>query len=297
MDELHPAYDFFTPGPLPGYACNPNNINGWIEADVPLLGKLGKEQMVALVMDVEEGLAVLFSDDEDSVDDDSEVPEGDEEVWEMNKEWLMAPVTPSSMPAVPPPGSYEVGGPSSVAAEGQSFTLLAPGFPVPPTVIEDLCTRIGNLEYGHGQLAKKVIKVSDTKEADGIAIGINVWVKLLEEENLFTPTTDSCASNLTPIDCMERVSCESLSSSHPEGKIPTTYSKVVGKIVRWLDDEIPRNRILTLRMDLLGVSRFPRWVEANVQPMAMKKTSFLEMESSGSKVVNIPGSSRIRIRY
>ncbi|GKB35227.1 hypothetical protein Tco_0880169 [Tanacetum coccineum] len=39
----HPAYDFFAPGPLPGYAGNPNNNNGWIKADVPLLGELGTE--------------------------------------------------------------------------------------------------------------------------------------------------------------------------------------------------------------------------------------------------------------
>ncbi|GJV02315.1 hypothetical protein Tco_1335884, partial [Tanacetum coccineum] len=31
--EPHPAYDFFAPGPLPGYAGNPNNNNGWLEAD------------------------------------------------------------------------------------------------------------------------------------------------------------------------------------------------------------------------------------------------------------------------
>ncbi|GJX03675.1 hypothetical protein Tco_0189591 [Tanacetum coccineum] len=55
-----------------------------------------------------------------------------------------------------------------------------------------------------------------------------------------------------------------------------------GKMVRWLDEEIPRNRILTLRRDLLGVARFLRWVEAKM------KTSFPEMESSGSIVVNIP---------
>ncbi|GKB76928.1 hypothetical protein Tco_0943823 [Tanacetum coccineum] len=36
------------------------------------------------------------------------------------------------------------------------------------------------------------------------------------------------------------------------------------KMVRWLDDEIPRNQIPTLRGDLLGVARFPRWVEAKV---------------------------------
>ncbi|GKC63643.1 hypothetical protein Tco_1096241 [Tanacetum coccineum] len=115
MDEPHPAYDFFAPGPLPGYAGNPNNMNGWIEVDVPLLGKLGEmgeplgtkvdepivdpmidgiaepivkveEQIVALVVDMEENLAVLFGDDDESGDDDSEGPEDDEEVWEVYEE-------------------------------------------------------------------------------------------------------------------------------------------------------------------------------------------------------------------
>ncbi|GKD99516.1 hypothetical protein Tco_1387500, partial [Tanacetum coccineum] len=36
MDEPHPAYDFFAPRPLLRYAGNLNNMNGWIEADVPL---------------------------------------------------------------------------------------------------------------------------------------------------------------------------------------------------------------------------------------------------------------------
>ncbi|GKE92245.1 hypothetical protein Tco_1573340 [Tanacetum coccineum] len=111
MDEPEPqhAYDFFAPGPLPSYAGNPNNTNGWIEADVPLLGELDEigeplgaevdepmvdpmidelaesiaeveEQMVALGMDMEENLAVLFGDDDDPSDDEFEGPEGDEEV-------------------------------------------------------------------------------------------------------------------------------------------------------------------------------------------------------------------------
>ncbi|GJY99597.1 hypothetical protein Tco_0517027 [Tanacetum coccineum] len=75
------------------------------------------------------------------------------------------------MPFVPPLSTYEVRGPSTAAAEGLSFTLLAPGFPVPPSVIEDLSTRMGNLEYRHGQLVKKVIQVSDAGVADGITIG------------------------------------------------------------------------------------------------------------------------------
>ncbi|GJZ84165.1 hypothetical protein Tco_0649504 [Tanacetum coccineum] len=190
--ELHLAYDFFAPGPLPGYAGNPNNNNnGWIEADLPLLGELGavaeepmvgplddeiakpiveaEEQVIALVIDMDEDIAMLFGDD-DFGDDDSEGFD-EEEVWEVNEEWLMAPITPPLMPVVPPPSIYEVGGPSTAAAEGQSFPLLAPGLPVPPNVIKDLITRMGNLEYGHGQLMKKVIQVSDAEVADGITIG------------------------------------------------------------------------------------------------------------------------------
>nr|GEY69794.1 hypothetical protein [Tanacetum cinerariifolium] len=43
-----------------------------------------------------------------------------------------------------------------------------------------------------------------------------------------------------------------------------TYPKVMEKMVRWLDDKIPRSQIPTLRKDLLGVARFPRWMEAKV---------------------------------
>ncbi|GJU33913.1 hypothetical protein Tco_1182267 [Tanacetum coccineum] len=38
-------------------------------------------------------------------------------------------------------------------------------------MIEDLSTRMGNLEYGHGQLVKKVIQLSDAEVMDGITIG------------------------------------------------------------------------------------------------------------------------------
>nr|GEX26101.1 protein phosphatase 2C 16-like [Tanacetum cinerariifolium] len=146
--ESHPAYDFFAPGPLPGYAGNPNNNNGWIKADVPLLGELGAEadepMMIAPVIDAEEDITMLFRDDDFS-DDDSEGDEeeevwemiapvidaeeditmlfrdddfsdddfeGDEEeeVWEVNEEWLMALITQPPMPAVQPPSVYEVGG-------------------------------------------------------------------------------------------------------------------------------------------------------------------------------------------
>ncbi|GJV07535.1 hypothetical protein Tco_1345191 [Tanacetum coccineum] len=117
--------------------------------------------MVAPVMDMEEDLAMLFGVEDDSSDDDFEGLEGDEEVWEMEEEWLMAPITPPPMSVMPSPSIYKVGGSSTAAAEGYSLTLLAPGVPVPLSVIEDLCTRMGNLEYGHGLLVKKVMTVSD----------------------------------------------------------------------------------------------------------------------------------------
>ncbi|GKC38102.1 hypothetical protein Tco_1050486 [Tanacetum coccineum] len=118
---------------------------------------------------MDEDIAMLFGDD-DFEDGDSEGFDK-EESWEVNEEWLMAPITPPSMPAVPPSSVYEVEGPSTAAVEGQSFPLSAPGLPIPPSVIKDLSTRLGNLEYGHGQLVKKVIKVSDAEVVAGVTIG------------------------------------------------------------------------------------------------------------------------------
>ncbi|GKA66513.1 hypothetical protein Tco_0766321 [Tanacetum coccineum] len=156
VDELepHPAYDFFTPGPLPRYAGNPNNHNRWLKADAYLLRELEamvdepmvvpaieevakpvaeveeeqviasvvdmeEEQIDALVIDMEEDLAALFGDDE--FEDDASDGFQEEEVWEVNKEWLMAPTTHPSMLAVPPPSVYKVGGPYTAAAEGPSL--------------------------------------------------------------------------------------------------------------------------------------------------------------------------------
>ncbi|GKB15974.1 hypothetical protein Tco_0849897 [Tanacetum coccineum] len=186
-----PSLRFLRTWTLPRYVGNPNN-NGWLEVDDYLLGELeGKvdelmvvpaieevaepvaeseeEQVIAPVVDIEEDLVALFGDDdfEDDVSDGFDM----EEVWEVNKEWLMAPVTPPPVLAVPPPSVYEVGGPSTAAAEGPSFPHSTSGLPVPPPVIEDLSTRLGNLEYGHGQLVKKVIQVSDAGEAAGVTVG------------------------------------------------------------------------------------------------------------------------------
>nr|GEU70146.1 hypothetical protein [Tanacetum cinerariifolium] len=147
MNESEPqhGYDFFAPGLLSDYA-GAEVVEQLVD---PMIEELAKpiveveEQMATPVMDMEEDLAMLFGVEEDSSNDEFEGPEGDEEVG----------------------GSY------TATAEGHSLTLLAPGVPVPLSVIEDLCTRMGNLEYGHGLLVKKVITVSNAEVADSIAIG------------------------------------------------------------------------------------------------------------------------------
>nr|GFC22162.1 hypothetical protein [Tanacetum cinerariifolium] len=78
--------------------------------------------------------------------------------WEDDVERLMALVTPPRA-TVTVSSTYEVGGPSTAAIEGPSFPLLAPGLHVPPTIIEDLSTRLGNLEYRHGVLMRKIEEV------------------------------------------------------------------------------------------------------------------------------------------
>nr|GFA84560.1 hypothetical protein [Tanacetum cinerariifolium] len=95
--------------------------------------------------------------------------EKDEDDWEDDVEWLMAPVT-SPRATVTVSSTYEVGGPSTAAIKGPYFPLLAPGLHVPPKVIEDLSTRLGNLEYRHGVLMRKIEEVSDAEVADSITI-------------------------------------------------------------------------------------------------------------------------------
>nr|GEV73688.1 hypothetical protein [Tanacetum cinerariifolium] len=84
---------------------------------------------------------------------------------------------------VDPEFDEEVGGPFTAAVEGPSAPLSAPGLPVPSTVIEDLSTRLGNLEYRHGVLMRKMEEVSDAEVADSIAIGeIHPRVATMEEQ-------------------------------------------------------------------------------------------------------------------
>ncbi|GJS47891.1 hypothetical protein Tco_0598012 [Tanacetum coccineum] len=149
MNEPHPAYEYFAPAPLPEYASNPNNNNGWLSAMIIFLGS----SIVWCREPVSRGRRK------------------EQESWEVNEDWLMAPTKPPPVLAVLPPSIYEVGGPSTAVAEGPSFPQVSPGLPVPPCMIEDLSTRLDNLEYGHGQLVQRVIQGSDAKIVAGVIIG------------------------------------------------------------------------------------------------------------------------------
>nr|GEZ96983.1 hypothetical protein [Tanacetum cinerariifolium] len=140
--------------------------------------------MAAPVMVMEEDLAALFGEDDDFEDDDfsNNDSEGveEEEVWEeqvgaqveqgqqtatqrdetiveltqqvqvlqavMQQRDAQIQQLQTMVLAVQPPSVYEVGGPSTVAAEGPSFPLPAPRLPILPSVIEDLSTRLGSCD-------------------------------------------------------------------------------------------------------------------------------------------------------
>nr|GEV46346.1 putative reverse transcriptase domain, ribonuclease H-like domain, aspartic peptidase domain protein [Tanacetum cinerariifolium] len=149
---LDHAFDFFVVEPFPGLAEAPDNQNGWIEWDVPLGGKMDKP-IENPGFDEEEELNEFMDDDQD------------EEV----EEWLMALVTPPRA-TVTVPSTYDVGGPSTDTPVGHPLTTMASGVATQPQVIDDLCVRMSNLEYRHGEPVKKMEIVSDAEVADSIAI-------------------------------------------------------------------------------------------------------------------------------
>ncbi|GKD44638.1 hypothetical protein Tco_1269283 [Tanacetum coccineum] len=79
-----------------------------VDEDIVGLVDEAKEQMIALVADMDQDVAMLFEDDDEFEDIDLDGFD-EEDVWEVNKEWLIAPVTPPLMLVVPPPSIYETG--------------------------------------------------------------------------------------------------------------------------------------------------------------------------------------------
>nr|GFA15536.1 hypothetical protein [Tanacetum cinerariifolium] len=151
-------------------------------------------------------------------------PEVNEEVmddddWDDDVEWLMDPVTPPRA-TMTVSSTYEVGGPSTAAVEGPSSPLPVPGLLVPPTVIENLSTRLGNLEYRHGVLVKKMEEVSDAEVADSITIG-EIYPKVAtvgEQVQVMGSQTWQIMSRLKEIETMVQ-QVESRVDTHSSGQM------------------------------------------------------------------------------
>ncbi|GJZ97440.1 hypothetical protein Tco_0669893 [Tanacetum coccineum] len=213
MDEPHLAYNYFAPAPLPGYAGNPNNNNGWLAADdyllveleamvdkqmvVPAVDEIAEqidvhaveevaepvveeegEQVIALVvdvvegpmdapmMDMEEDLAVLFGDDD--FEDDALDGFGEEEVWEVNEDWLMAPTTPPPVLAVPPPSVYE----------GSDMEIAA------GVIIGEICPRVLAVEGQMQVMASQMIQAVDRVEQVGVQVELGQQTSTQRDETV-----------------------------------------------------------------------------------------------------------------
>nr|GEW39934.1 hypothetical protein [Tanacetum cinerariifolium] len=120
-----------------------------VVADEPMVGPIvdeivelivkAEEQVIAHMVDMDEDIAMLFGND-DFEDDDSEGFD-EEEVWEVNEEWVMAPVTPPLMLVVSSLSIYKVNdaevvavisigqiGPRVFAVEGQVQVMASQMF-------------------------------------------------------------------------------------------------------------------------------------------------------------------------
>ncbi|GJW97270.1 hypothetical protein Tco_0179078, partial [Tanacetum coccineum] len=101
------------PTPKQAQVEAPVNMNGWIEWDVSLLGEINVP-IENLNGNPDEDVDMLMDDDDEDDDDDDN---GNEDGWEVDDKWLMAPVTPPLIPVVPPPSTFKVGKPSTAAPE------------------------------------------------------------------------------------------------------------------------------------------------------------------------------------
>ncbi|GKD22740.1 hypothetical protein Tco_1224443 [Tanacetum coccineum] len=321
-----------------------NNNNGWLAADDYLLGELvamvneqmvmpaveevteavveaEEEQVIALVvdmvegqmdapmMDMEEDLAVLFGDDD--FEDDASNGFGEEEVWEVNEDWLMAPTIPPPVLAVPPPSVYEVGGPSTAVAKGPSFPQVAPRLPVPPSVIKGMSTRLDNLEYGHEHLVQRVIQGSDAEIAGRVgsadfypegrdrymidSASLGLAGRCAAKRHADPTAADYCYRDeqqgehadavhfgIRETDCSLREKTTMTHVKNGDGYEDVSRPSIVGGWkLRWLV-----TRLKVRNGEDFSYRR--RMLPLTYQPMAMKKTSFPEMECGGSIDISIP---------
>ncbi|GJT92658.1 hypothetical protein Tco_1081503 [Tanacetum coccineum] len=311
MNEPHPAYDFFAPAPLPEYADNLNNNNGWLAADDYLLGELAamvNEQMV--VPAVEEVVEPVVEEEEEQMEASDGVCVW-RMVWEVNEDWLMAPTTPPPVLAVPPPSVYEVGGPSTAVDEGPSFPQVALRLPMPPSVIEDLSTRLDNLEYRHRQFVQRVVQGSDAEITVGVTIReigprvLAVEGQMQVESGQQTSTQrDETVTGLTQQVQALQADVQQRDTQIPaatyycyrdeqQGEHADAVHLGIGETDCSLREKTTKTQLrwLVTRLKVRNGEDFSycrRMLPLTYQPMAVKKTSFPEIECGGSIDISIP---------
>nr|GEW27606.1 retrovirus-related Pol polyprotein from transposon TNT 1-94 [Tanacetum cinerariifolium] len=118
----------------------------------------------------------------DEEEESDEFMDDDEDVLDEDEEWLIAPVTPPRA-TVTVLSTNKVGGPSTATSVGHTITNMASRVATQPQMIDELCVRTSNLDYRHGELVKKMVKVSDAEVADSITIGeIHYGVATMKEQ-------------------------------------------------------------------------------------------------------------------
>nr|GEW40107.1 hypothetical protein [Tanacetum cinerariifolium] len=124
--------------------------------------------------------------------------------------------------------TYEIGGPSTAVVERPSSPHLAPRPSVPPTVIEILSTRLGNLEYRHGVLVRKMEDVSNAEVAYNIVIGeIHLRVVTVGEQvQVMGSQTRQIVSRLKEIETRVQ-QVESRVDTHPSGQMAVQGQEVI----------------------------------------------------------------------
>ncbi|GJZ74490.1 hypothetical protein Tco_0638955 [Tanacetum coccineum] len=135
---------------------------------IALVVDVAEGQMDAPMMDIEEDLAVIFGDED--FEDDTSDEDSEEEVWAMNKDWLMALTTPPPVLAVPSLSVYEVGGPSTMVAEGPSFPHVALRLLVSyakvaaGVTIEEIGSRVYAIEGQVQVIVSQMVQTTDRME-------------------------------------------------------------------------------------------------------------------------------------
>ncbi|GJY50672.1 hypothetical protein Tco_0441519 [Tanacetum coccineum] len=139
-------------------------------------------QMDVPMMDIEEDLAMLFSDDD--FGDDASDGFSEEEVWEVNEDWLMAPTTPPPVLMVPPPSVYEVGGPSTVVAEGPSFPQGSDAEIASGVIIIEIGLRVLAVEGQMQVMASLMIQDVDRVEQVGAQVELGQQTSTQRDETV-----------------------------------------------------------------------------------------------------------------